>query len=277
VVATDAGYRLRLEVVTPQGHIERDIEAEQCEPLGRAAAVVVAVAVDPIHADARASVPRPPTPVVIPLVPTAATPRRVEARDPTTSSAESAAGPSRWRPQALTLGGVGGVAAGLLPGPHATVDAWAGLAWRRLDAQATATYRFGRLAERPSGGGAMISAATAGVALGAVMHHRRWSLRLLGALEVGAMVAEGRGLRSPRTAVSPWLGVGLRPGIAWSPVAWLALRGEVGFMASVLRPQFTLDGGPLIHQASLLEARVGLGMEFRIPLDQRARSRRPRI
>jgi len=279
VVATAGRFRLTLEIMTPSGTIERDLEALQCEPLARAAAVVVAVAVDPIEAEARASVPQPPLLAVTAAAPTAAArPSPAEPRRSTISAAapDPPAGSRRWRPRSLMLGAEGGAGAGLLPGAHATAQAWAGLSWRRLEAQAMAMHRFGRLVEQPSGGGASISATTAGVALGPVMHERRWSLRLLAALEAGAMVADGRGLRNPRTAVSPWLGVGLRPGVAWSPVAWLALRGEIGLTASILRPRFTIAGGPLIHQTSLLEARIGLGLEFRIPLDPSARERGPR-
>lgn len=278
VVARAAdGYRLALVVTTSLGRSERALEARQCEPLARAAAVVVAVAVDPLQARARSEVvPLPPVRATPPATARTRAPggdREGNAERPV--GAETARKGSR-RPRAAKVGVEAGVGTGLLPRPHAILHAWSGLAWRRLEGQVTVTHRFGQLAEQPAGGGGLVSATTAGVALGPVVRYRRWGLHVMGMIEAGAMVGDGRGLRNPRTAVSPWVGVGLRPGIVWWPVAWLGLRADATLTGSLLQPQFEISGGPLIHRVSLLGARVGLGVEFRIPLDQSGRGRRPR-
>jgi hypothetical protein len=278
VTQTASGFALTLVVTTAQGRTERVLEAPACESLAQAAAVVVAVVVDPLEAQARSSVARPsPTAVPAPARSRPAAP----AASRSSFEASLDAGPpvdraGRRRPRAVTLGVEAGVGTGLLPQPHATVHAWGGLAWRRLAVHVTATHRFGQLAERAGGGGAMISATTGGAELGPVMRRGPWTLRLLASLEAGAMVAEGRDLMRTLTPVSPWLGVGLRPGVAWSPAPWVALSANVTLSGSLLQPQFEIEGGPLIHRTSLLGARIGLAVEFRLPLDQPGRSRRRR-
>ena len=63
VAGAAGGYRLTLVITTAAGRSERALEAPQCDPLARAAAVVVAVAVDPLQARARGEIV-PPTPGV---------------------------------------------------------------------------------------------------------------------------------------------------------------------------------------------------------------------
>lgn len=279
VVETAGGYRLALVVTTPQGRSERVLEAPECEALARAAAVVVAVAVDPVQAEARVDDARLAPMVVPPLAPPRAGSSVGEGFGGATGTAQPGSAAARrasWRPRMAVLGIEAGIGVGLLPQPHATLHAFGGLAWRRIEGQASATHRLGQLAEQPSGGGGVISVTTLGLAFGPALRQERWSLDLMAMLEAGVMVAAGRGVSSPRTAVSPWLGLGLRPGLVWRPVPWLGLRVDATLTGSLLRPQFDIEGGPLIHQTSLLGARVGMGVEFRAPLDQAGRGRRPR-
>jgi hypothetical protein len=277
VTETAGGFRLALAVTTAQGHTERTLEAPACESLAQAAAVVVAVAVDPLEAQARSSVARrSPRVVTAPVLARPAVKRGDRSASATPLDSEPPAGRSGRQPRATMLGVEAGVGTGLLPRPHATVHVWGGLAWRRFEAHVTATHRFGQPAEQAGGGGAVISLTTGGAELGPVVRGGQWTLRLLAALEAGAMVAAGRGLMNPLTPVSPWLGVSLRPGVAWSPAPWVALSANATLTGSLLQPQFEIEGGPLIHRVSLLGARIGLAVEFRIPLDPPGRGRGPR-
>ncbi len=268
----DGLHRLTLDVTTPPGSTERVLEARDCEALARAAAVIVAVAVDGVEAQARASVPPVPVSQASP-VSTADAPGSGTLRVPVDPP-----GPANTRrgPDAVVLGAEAGVATGLLPGVHGVAEARAGAEWRRWLLRATLTHRFGRVAEQPSGGGARISLSAGGLGVGPIARRGSVAVAVLATAEAGVMVAVGQGLTITRTARSPWLGFGLQPTVRWSPAPWFALQGAVTLTGSALQPRFRIDDGPLIHTASLLGARIGLGVEFRIPRRQFDPSRRPR-
>lgn len=265
------GYELVLAVTTRHGHMERTLDGPTCESLAQATAVMVAVMVDPLDVATRHSVP-PPDPVT--TTPTTATRPPMPAADGG-PPARPAAVRDR-RPTAIALGLTAGGSAGLLPRPHAFVRAWVGPSWRRMEAHLIATHRFAQPIRRPAGGGAVIRLSSAGVGVGPVVRRGPWSVRLAAELEAGVMIATGRDLDTTRTALSPWLGAGLGSGVAWSPVPWVGLRLAAGVTGSILRPSFALDDGSLLHETSLLGARAGLGVEFRLPLDPAGPGRRPR-
>lgn len=272
VSVVEGRYRLRLGVTTPEGFTARDLDAEHCESLARAAVVIVAVAADVVDATTRTDGPGLPSLPTTPNLEHPAVGASPRAMGPVSAVAST---PTR-RPVAAALGAEAGVGTGLLPDVHAIGQLWVGIRWARLWVEATGTQRFGRVARQPAGGGARISLSGGGVRLGPRIRRNAWSVAVLMGIEGGVMVAAGQGLARTRTVTSPWLGASLRPTLSLALAPWVALQGALTLTGSLVQPRFRIDDGPLIHTTSPLGARVGLGLEFRIPLRQSARDRRPR-
>lgn len=273
------GFRLELTVGTEQGRTTRELRADACDALGTAAAVIVAVALDPVAAEARRAVP--PAPTVVEPPPRAAsvglaaasgsssTPREPEPARPEPPRSSS--------PREVIVGAVGGLGVGVLPSPHPWAGARVGLRWRWLETQVGATHHLAQPADRPlRGGGADISLTAVHLSAGPTLRRRRASVHLLGGLEGGVMLAAGRDLAWTRTAASPWLALVAQPGVAWVPSPWVAFRATVTLGGALARPRFRTEEGTIIHRSPPLSARIGLGLEIRIPIDQTRRSRRPR-
>ncbi|MEM7151360.1 MAG: hypothetical protein AAF799_00890 [Myxococcota bacterium] len=266
------GYRLSLRVETADAAVTRRFDAASCDSLATAAAVVIAVAVDPLAATSKSLVPDPPTTPV----PGEPTPRAAPSSRPVVRARADAAEEPRSRPQTLALGLHAGAAAGVLPGAHGVGHLAVGPQWSRWELLVTATHRLGRFASHESGGGAQIFASSAGVAAGPLIRRGRFIVHLRSGVEGGVMVAEGRGLDITRLVARPWVAATVQPGVSYAATSWLALHGALTFGAAITRPTFALDDGGLLHETPALGLGIGLGAEFRIPLRQSSRSRRPR-
>lgn len=282
VRASEEGWALRLALRTADRTSTRHMAARECQTLADAVALVVATFVDPVQTDRRATGRMPAQPRAIPAPPARpAAPAKPAApaglaapAGPTLRPRETRAEaeptpeppPPRPTPRDPDLAGVRLAAiAGRATQHDLDLGPDVELSWQR----GVVRLGLGALAlvprDRP---------VTAGVTLrrwmlagrlraGVVMPlSPRVELPLSLGVEVGPVVARGRGVDRPQTVVSPWLAaVGsvqvvwrLRP--RWG--LWAGIDGIVG----ALLPRFTVDGaGPIASGPGGI--RAALGVEWR--------------
>ncbi len=271
IVAHEVGYTLTVEVADQT----RVITASTCEPLGTVAALVIAVAHDPLAvADAienvvvedvaPASVPPPePTPIAEASTRVEQTPVRPRDRTPPREHERVASGVRAGVLPFLAVGGAvlprAGVGFGL--GVAAFGRSWrveiggAGHLPRR--AQARDDPRFG--ADLWLAGGSLRGC---GVPRAGTV-----DFPLCGGAELDAWVARGRGpALEPRprqtqiyvaALASAGATVQLRP--------WIALAFRAELLVSLRRPAVHIDRVGYVYRASAVAGRLVLGPEFRFP------------
>jgi hypothetical protein len=93
----------------------------------------------------------------------------------------------------------------------------------------------------------------------------RWAGAHLGVcieLEAGRLQARGSGLGAPRSASDPWLSPGL--GVEFSaPVASdIELRSRISLLAPLIRPEYYVDGTERVHEVPSVALRFALGGAF---------------
>ncbi len=240
----------------------RDLEAATCSELVEAAALIVAIAVDPSFVPGRpASVPPAPPPAEpeptaptpgepqVPQVPTApASPSlALEPRlEPDEQTTEPTAAPPPSRRPALLLGLSAGLGLGALPAPAGLLRLVLGLQGRRWSAAVVHDFWLPRdtlLAPAtpgaPTYGGRfwLWSAGLRGCAIAPL--GRIIAVPVCATVAVGVHSGEGIGAvtrSQPRT--SPWLGLAVGPGLQLrvSPRVRLTLAGEL--LGILARPDF---------------------------------------
>ncbi len=273
--AAETGYRIVLEIVHGGSREVRSIDARGCASLVRAAALVVALGVDPVALVERRAAPL--APLLAPDSPPIGARRRIDApqseaspssRSRSLSSPSRPASPrspssrSRWQGW-LSLGG--GLERGAVPGITGGV------------ATALVARRRGLRLEL---GGAWIGPRAAGIDAGAVRAQLgvvtvrgcpelvlpRASVPLCLGVELGAMRGDGRDAPAARTVHALWAAPTASAGVRLGsgPFGVLA-RAEVAVAAA--RPAFELrdPGAPLaVFTPEAVSARIWLGVEFRI-------------
>jgi hypothetical protein len=276
------GLRGSLVLQTPWGSTTRILEAERCEAVMEATALLVAIAIEPLETER--ALAREQTAAVVPLprpeVPPSPPPRARAsapvAPDPQPSPSVEAASP---RPRFVqgTVRLEGGAAVGLLPEPGTTVAMAAGVRYGlvRVGVHGALWPAQQVLHPRDRTVAATLRLRAAGVHGCGGPRWRTLELPVCLGLDAGAMRGQGRGaLAQVDAAVRPWLALRLGPALAWSPVPALALWLGVDVTASLLRPRFTIDDLGPIHTVGVLSGRVFFAVEARFPA-QPAR-RRPR-
>jgi len=241
VERTSTGFRLRLSVDTAEGAETRELENERCDVLGEATALIVATGIDPARVAARVQeqeVAAKPTPAVAPTITTQREDSIPPTSAPTVPAGTAPPERARVRPRgAITI--AAGPAIGLVP----SVAGWLGgdvaLHLGRARVGATVGHAFAR----PTGGdddvGARVRLTSAGLLGCFVPSWRRVALAACGIAELGAMHARGTGPGvAATTQQSLWVGLGLRSGVEWSPIPWIALVAQVDVLAAARRPGF---------------------------------------
>lgn len=259
--APSTGYRLALDVVHGGIGETRSIDARACASLVRAAALVVALGVDPVAIVERHAVPIEPVPTPErPTTPPGGARAPIDA--PRAESSSPPPSRSRWRPW-FSVGG--GVERGALPGITGGVAA------------ALVVRRRGVRLEL---GGAWLGPRTAGIDVGGVRVQLgvvtvrgcpelvlpRASVPLCLGVELGAMRGDGRDAPAARTVHGFWAAPTASAGVRLG-------RGAFGFLAraevavAAARPAFELrdPGDPLeVFTPGAVSARLWLGVEFRL-------------
>jgi hypothetical protein len=274
------GLRGSLVLRTPWGSTTRVLEAERCEAVLEATALLVAIAIEPLETERalareHAAGVAPPTTREVPSPPS---PRRRTAAPvaPTEPAGQPAMEPSEApspspAPSRVVQGKVrveGGAAAGLLPEPGTVVAVAAGVRYRLVRVGAHGVLWPAQQALHPRD-----PTVAATLRLWAAGAHAcsgpRWGaveLPVCLGLDAGAMRGQGRGaLLRAEAAVRPFLALRLGPALAWSPVPAVALWLGVDVAATVVRPRFSIEDLGPIHSANWMSGRVFFAVEVRHP------------
>ncbi len=292
LLASDTGYAGTLRLQAPWGESTRPLQAERCETIAEATALLVAITIDPLTTDGvlrteRAQAERSedpetqPTPedapaeAVVPPVAETAPPTATTSpnEDASRSSApQDRRSPPPPTPRERTTQGLlrvevsGGL--GLLPQLGAALAGTVGLRHRWLRVGVHGRYWLPQQVAHP-----LDPAVTAELRLWSLGVHAcagpRWGaieLPVCGGMDAGAMRGEGRGaLPQTRDEQRPWVALRVGPALVWSPNPRIGLWLGLDLAASALRPRFHItDLGP-IHEVGVLSGRALGGLEIRVP------------
>lgn len=279
---------------------QRTFQALTCRTVAQAAALAIAIAVDPsvldrwvpagpaetIEGEAGPQ-QTSPTPVAVPVAPAAASPadpRRpgpegptlapraiepsaplgpIEAATPTAGD-EPRDPSSRWRG---LLGVAGAVDGGALPGPGLGLAATLGVLHRRVRGEVVGTRRFATqqaATADPQVGGSFTQWSVGARGCG-VPRLRAVELPLCLGVEGGRTVGRGIGVPAPRTSPQPWWAGLVEAGLAWPVRPWLALTARATLAVPVLRQEFSITGLGVVHRVGAIQGRGALGVELRWP------------
>jgi hypothetical protein len=282
LAANVAGY---VATVTVDG-AARTLQASDCETLARAAALVVAVSLDPVAA-AELVLPGEsepaPEPELEPVEPEpeldvvvtepergprvegrrARSPRSVSTRadmPPRTEPRSTPAEPAHW------LGVGGGLALALVPALTGNVRL--GYAFERgvLRIQADATYATPRAITYPAEPdvGGRFQSAVLGARACFAPAARRFALPLCGGLEGGTVLGRGLGVTNTRRPVGVWVG-GLASATARVRVGpRVALTAGADLVLSLRRPAFHVGTRETLFRSPPVGLRALVGLELRL-------------
>jgi hypothetical protein len=250
VSSLGASYRLVLDFSTRGVRRQRQLEHDDCAKLTEAAALVMAMAIDPERMKlAETDSPLPQASALPPPAPSSAPP--VEP----VRSAESRA--VVWSARVTGLAQAGALP-GIGPGIRGT-----------LALEPLPSLRF-------EGGGGYWFATSESLVRGAradfrmwsavvracSVHDVRWELGLCAGPEVGQMTGTGQGLQA-RTTATDWWGafmIGLWGGPGLGRRLDLVVGIEAG--ASLVRPRFGVEGLGQVFRPAPWVGRAGLGVKF---------------
>lgn len=231
----------------------RRFESTRCEEVIQAAALVVAMELDP-------NLLGPPSPdasLTAAPAPSEPAPEETSPRPERNAEPPQNARPSLW------LRGYGGAIGMALPGWTGTVGGGSflrGEAWR---VGLGVRHRFATTTQNAFGGGEFqyLTARATGCGIARVS---KLEFPLCAAAELGELRAVGNGVDRPNESRRPWVSLRAIPGISVAATRWLALSLEVdlGYVISQER-YFLGDLGPL-HDVGPFELGLTLGAQFRV-------------
>ncbi|MEZ4427578.1 MAG: hypothetical protein R3A51_07820 [Nannocystaceae bacterium] len=275
VTAVDAGWRLDLRLTGSHAEGARAIESASCEELADAAALVIAIAIDPERMMTAASatpppdVPPPAVPEPTPPAPKTAPKDMQEGPAPDPSQDEPPREEPATTPRAHAINGavriLAGVGLGALPAPAAILGADIGLLGRRYRIDLGVLGWFPRTAESANNAavGGRFSLVAARVRGCGVPGAFALSFPLCVGVDVGAMRGTGIGaLAVSRSATAPWAAARASAGLLWS---WrlLGLWIEADALLAFARPIFGTTESPELYRPGLLSACFSGGIEVR--------------
>lgn len=246
----EGGYRLTLRAEARGVSEQRTLDADDCGALTAAAALIVALAVDPVAvAEVMESTAEPDA------LPPA--PRRRSA-SPGPSTPESAA--RGFLGGLLRVGAGVGLGAG--PGATAVPSLSGGLRWGRARLELEGSYWIPRPSEPIESEVVRVQLGTAALRGCGVLARDRLEAPLCGGLQLGGM----RGDYEQVSRTTLWLALEAGVGLSW----WFAPRFGLagGFTAAVplVRPGFDAATDPPVRlfEPSSVAGRLWLGIELRL-------------
>jgi hypothetical protein len=282
VERTPDGWSIRTDFdAGPDRAGQRTFQAPSCRTVTQAAALAIALAVDPgvldrfvPMADATPVVPVAPEVPELPE-PAASTPAPsepplplgpIEAARPTVAPGSDARREpwSRWRG---LVGVAGSVDGGALPGPGLGVTATVGVLHRGFRGELVGARRFAtqRAAEADPQVGGSFTQWWLGARGCGVPRLGRVELPLCAGLEGGRTVGRGIGLPAPHTSVQPWWAGLVDAGLAWPVRPWLALTARATLAVPLVRQDFFIAGLGVVQRVGPVQGRGTLGVELRWP------------
>ncbi|MBX7081974.1 MAG: hypothetical protein K1X88_22400 [Nannocystaceae bacterium] len=256
VEATAAGYRLVLATEF-LGNVEtRVLEAEQCDALADATALVIAVTLQPALATVppvRDAEPEPP--------PEPATPEpdaRPEPLPPPEPARPRRAVPVQALLRAAALGEWGS-----LPGPSGGAAVAIGVAWPRIRAELEAMWVAPRSTPRRDGRSATVQLAGGTARACYRVWVRSVELPVCAGLEAAAAIARPQGTRSTDRRVGPSVGPKIGVGVA-RQFRTVGVFAAVEAVGRAYGTSLSVDGTRLFTQAPV-SGRLWLGVELHLP------------
>jgi hypothetical protein len=294
-VVDDGPRGLHLDLTTtPAGAAPdvRRLEAHDCHALADAAALLVALSVDPVavaaistaRAEAQPSVTPDPSatadePVDGISVPPPAleSPRdasppgdRTATRDGADASPRQT--PSRPQrgavPREVLLAVAGGPEIGALPGVAGGASAAIGLGWSRLRLELGAVW-LGLRTHDHELASVRVQLAAGVVRACARVGARRIEVPLCGGVDLGAVRGDVRGGSGARSAIGPWIAPNVAAGVHGWVHPRLAVIGRVEVAVPAYGTAFTaVEPGPEVEvfRTGSVSARLWLGLEAKFPI-----------
>lgn len=272
VTPTPTGWMLRADFSSGgDSHGQRVFAADACETVRDAAALAIALTIDPAVLSGPApSPPLPPPPPAETFEPQEVVPPEpAESTPPPTRPLEVAApndgqtGPG-WRAGLAALGFVDGFALPRVGGGLSLV----GSAMRgplRLELQGS--YRFATdlpSSLDPSVGGSFTQW-TAGLRALWVPRWSRLEVPVGGGIDAGQTIAAGSGFEDARRTRQPWLAMVGTAGVNFLVLPRLAVLARASLAVPLNRPTFAIEDLEALHQIGPVQARGLLGVEVRLP------------
>lgn len=242
-----AGYRATLSFAGAQDSTERKLEHPDCSKLTEAAALLVALAIDPDKVKATQQLAAPgashPEPILAPPQPAPVAivepERPPEPADRTEPAAARRAQPARWRPRpAIAILGL--ASSGPLPELAPGVGLEIALRFGWFEGGLAGRYLASRDASVPEYPGSSIELSlwTAGLRACALPERDQWLLLVCARGDLGSMSGSGQGIDDAHTqqglfgALGGSVAIGyaagrLRPSVGLEPV-WIAARPRFG-------------------------------------------------
>jgi hypothetical protein len=265
VVEQSSDDTWRLQVTLGEQSPARSVAASSCDELGDAAALLIALSIDPTldpSATAPAAAPTAPEPAAAPEPTTAPPPEPAAAATKPAPIAE----PSRAEgaPWQLRLGAALALWAGRLPGVAPGGQAYVSLGRERASLSLDLGFfppQHAGIAGSEAGGELWL--ASAGPKLGYAFPVGAASITPRLGAELQFVRGAGSGVENPSSAQAVLVGVeaGTRVGVQLAQ-GWQGFA-EGAVSALIWRPRFVLDGVGQVHQPERLGLRFGLGAEWR--------------
>jgi hypothetical protein len=255
-------YRVVLRFETGNQRRQRQLVHEDCAKLTEAAALVMAMAIDPDRFHASESTPAPDVQRRKETSSNVVANGTLNRSSPDPSDAAKVPQGAHSRAIRLHLGVAGWVQAGVLPGLAPGLSADAGLSpVPALRLSVTGNYGFTSsktLSDVP-GAKASFSMWSLG-ARTCWIHAGKWELATCAMAEIGRITGRGVGIDSPTTAADTWaaLSLGLRETRYLTDAFGLTLGAQLGW--SLLQPIFGVKGLGEVYRPEVWMARADLGL-----------------
>lgn len=265
VTETPAGLELSLRTQTEEGTGERRMSGQTCEVLVDAAALVVAMALDPslgLGPEPEEPEPEPASEPPPPCVEPETRPKTEESTEPEPEPEPEPPSTSD-SPLAGTVRFAGVGSLGPLPTVAPGFEVVAGLLRRHARAELGLDYYFGRQIDQEGGGGAEIQ-------LWTVTARGCWApavsiveLPICGGVQVGPMRGEGRGVAVPASTRLPWVAVEAGGAVVIRGLPLVDVWIGADFVAPLTRPGFSFDDRGLVHRSAVVGGEAAAGLEVR--------------
>lgn len=273
-----AGPPWRLELRTTIGgrRQQRSLLGDDCRAVAEAAALILAVSVDPLGVDARTDGPREAEAPGIPVLPGAIEPLvEPPTPSPRLEPEPRPSVPPRPEPRArVRVRLAGGGEWGAIPGGTGGVRGGLALEGERAILRLEGSYWIDRLARLGDGStrrGGLVGLGTVGVQGGVRLGGPRLRVPLVLGLEAGGLRARGVDVRDSQRITLPWLAGVVGAGVQWAlrprVALWGALEGVVPLVRLRVRVGRGADGSTVLHEPAVVGARALVGVSFKIARD----------
>ena len=279
-------FTLALRLGAPDGTTEeRTLSDRDCAVLADAAALMIAVALDPEvvlptpESPATDEAPPPQKPEPRPESKPAPQPRKQPPPTPKPAAARPdclpgptllkrpAAERNRLRPTCGAVGAMFGLLIGPLPSLAPGVGGYLAALWPRLRLELGASHWFEQSArgDADEAIGADLRLTVADLGACYRLGFRRAGFGFCGRGTIGVMRGIGVGIVNPREDRLFWstLGLGVRAG--WSPVRRLGMFARATVWAPIRTTRFSVGGVGVVHEPSLIGFSALAGAEVRFP------------